>query len=167
MAKRKRQIRVISLIKHSDVYEPVDKLLLRNLSTHRERVSQTKWKIQQQKCLYMNESGSSLKVGYYTESRQDYLRAYPKNYLLSPVIPSLYSRTGLNGAQLSEVEEPLRWEPPLRWPDSSALRLIQGKLSFASESLLSLSKELQGMKVCSDSLLVFCNTPVRSVSFPI
>jgi len=26
------------------------------------------------------------------------LRAYPNNYLLSPVIPSLCSRTGLNGA---------------------------------------------------------------------
>ena len=167
MAKRKRQIRVISLIKHSDVYEPVDKLQPINLGTHRERVSKTKWKTQQQKCLYMNESGSSLKVGNYAESRQDYLWAYPKNYFLSPVILMLYSRTGLNGAQLSEVEEPLRWESPLRWPDSSALRLIQGKLSFASDSLLILSKELQGMKVCSDSLLVFCNTPVRSVSFPI
>ncbi len=129
-AKRKRQRRVIALINHSDVYDPVDKLRPRNLGTHRERVSKTKWKTQQQKCLYMNESRSSLKVGYYAESRQDYLRAYPKNYLLSPVIPSLYSRTGLsegllseNGAQRSEVEEPLRWESPLRWPDSSALRL--------------------------------------------
>ncbi len=169
-AKRKRQRRVIALSKNSDVYDPVDKLRLRNLSTHRERVSQTKWKTQQQKCLYVNESISSLKVGYYAESRQDYLWAYLKNYLLSPVILMLYSRTGLNGAQRSEVEEPLRWESPLRWPDSSALRLplrlIQGKLSFASESHMSLSKELQGMKVCSDSLLVFCNTPVRSVRFP-
>jgi len=41
------------------------------------------------------------------------LRAYPNNYSLSPVIPSLCSRTALNGAQRSE-------ESPLRWPDSSA-----------------------------------------------
>jgi hypothetical protein len=48
----------------------------------------------------------------------------------------------------------------------SRLRLIQGKLSFTSE--------WQGMKVCSDRLLVFCNTPVspkdslrRSVRFRI
>ena len=104
-------------------YDPIDKLRPRNLGIHRERVNKTKWKTQQQECLYMNESRSSLKVGYYAESRQDYLRAYPKNYLLWPVIPSLYSWTGLNGAQRSEVEEPLRWESPLRWPDSSALRL--------------------------------------------
>jgi len=34
--------RVIALIKHSDVYDPVDKLRPRNLGTHRERVSKTK-----------------------------------------------------------------------------------------------------------------------------
>ena len=40
--KRKRERRVVALIKHSDVYEPVDKLRPRNLGTHRERVSKTK-----------------------------------------------------------------------------------------------------------------------------
>jgi len=33
---------------------------------------------------YTIELRSSLKVGYYAESRQDHIRAYPKNYLLSP-----------------------------------------------------------------------------------
>jgi hypothetical protein len=45
-AKRKRQRRVIALIKHSDVYEPVDKPLPRNLGTHRERINKTKRKTQ-------------------------------------------------------------------------------------------------------------------------
>jgi hypothetical protein len=36
MAKRKRQIRVISLTKHSDVYKPVDKLRPRNLVVYTE-----------------------------------------------------------------------------------------------------------------------------------
>ena len=45
-AKRKRERKVIALIKHSDVSDPVDKLRLRNLGTHRERVSKTKWKTQ-------------------------------------------------------------------------------------------------------------------------
>ncbi len=35
-AKRKRQIRVIALIKHSDVYDPVDKLRPINLVVYTE-----------------------------------------------------------------------------------------------------------------------------------
>lgn len=75
--KRKRKRRVIALSKHSDVYEPGDKLRPRNLGTHRERVSKTKLLLVKEDKAPLGSDPNALAMPYGPRFRRDKLRAAP------------------------------------------------------------------------------------------